>query len=272
MTSAMRDQIAAVVVDWDETITEEDTMAILSHATKDPARWPEFVDAYMADLEEQERAFGERETLAAHFEFLGSLGPVEMKSVRRIEQSGVFRGITHGAIRDAADRVVLRDGFETFCENLASGIMREILSVNWSDEFIRHALDGKVEVSLWTITANHIYFGEDGSATGKVSKDQEGGLRTGLDKLGHLERRKASVRETQGGDKLLVYIGDSNTDLPCLLEADIGIVFGNNTSLQKNLDKYGIEVRPWTKVDRTVPYVKTDRTLFRVTAWTQVFF
>ncbi|CAJ0842106.1 12641_t:CDS:2, partial [Entrophospora sp. SA101] len=39
---------------------------------------------------------------------------------------------------------------------------------------------------------------------------------------------------------LSAYIGDSETDLPCL--SNIGIIMGNNRSLTKTCEKFGIEI------------------------------
>lgn len=265
-----KDRIRAVILDWDETITEADTMSILSQATNDPGRWPEFVDAYMADLERHERDYGERRTLDDQFGFLGSLGPIETASVRRIEAAGVFQGVTHENLQKAASSVRIRDGFERFCQRLGPNVCKEILSVNWSTEFIRFGLPQATAPETWKITANALSFDEQGKGTGSVSKDKQNGIRTAMDKLKYFKHRMSQLHENT--DDLVVYIGDSNTDLPCLLEADIGIIFGNNKSLAATCEKYSIGVVSLDHLKRDNSFQKTDRQLYRVSKWDEVVF
>lgn len=266
----LKDRIKAVILDWDETITEADTMSILSRATNDPKRWPEFVDAYMNDLERHEETYGQRKTLDDQFSFLGSLGPVEKASVQRIEAAGVFQGVTHTDLEKAAEHVRIRDGFEAFCRRLDNDVCKEILSVNWSTEFIRLALPATTHPETWQITANSLGFDEQGKGTGSVSKDKEGGIRTGMDKLLYLKRRMSELHRIK--DDLVVYIGDSNTDLPCLLEADLGIVFGNNESLASTCKKYAINILPFSHLYESNSYTKFDGRLYRITHWDELRF
>lgn len=267
--SDLKQKIKAVVLDWDETITETDTMAIISRVTTEPTRWPEFVDAYMSDLQKHQDTYGEVNSLSEFFEFLGSLSSVEICSVRRIESAGVFKGVTHDDLRETAKTVAIRDGFPAFYERLGSNVSKEVLSVNWSQEFILYGLPVNCKPEEWKITANSLVFDDDARCTGAVSKDKDGGIRTALDKLRYLQTRISETRKMEG---LLVYVGDSNTDLPCLLEADLGIVFGRNQSLMDNCEKYGITTLPFRDLNMAKPYVRQDRRLYRILSWDELKF
>ena len=59
--------------------------------------------------------------------------------------------------------------------------------------------------------------------------------------------KRAIVKELASATKaagITVYVGDSVTDLGALLEADIGIVMGSNSTLQRVAAAAGITVRP----------------------------
>jgi phosphoserine phosphatase len=77
-----------------------------------------------------------------------------------------------------------------------------------------------------------------GVGTGKITKGDDGGIRTGPDKLREMKQLLGNAME-----RITVYVGDSNTDLPCLLYADIGIIIGDGKSLIETCNRVGIAVR-----------------------------
>ena len=238
VTCMALDHKLKLIVDFDETITEHDTMAVLGSVCAD---WNVYVDAYMDDLQRYDVSHP-RNTLSEEYQYLENLKEVELRSVQRIEDAGVFKGITMGTIKSLAEQVQIRDGFTDFAKDREI----EILSVNWSSQLIQACVDVKV-------TANSLIF-ENGVCTGHVTKSN--GISTAIDKLDILK-----------GYKNVVYIGDSMTDLPCLLHADIGIIIGTNKSLKERCEKYEIEVRPidqfngkglyraitWREIDQAIP-------------------
>src|SRR5277367_4768633 len=86
---------------------------------------------------------------------------------------------------------------------------------------------------------------DEGKGTGKMTKEGKMGICTGHDKL----REMKTVLEKKSSSELIVtvYVGDSNTDLPCLLHADIGIIIGEGKSVIETCNRVGI------KVQRAVP-------------------
>jgi len=79
-----------------------------------------------------------------------------------------------------------------------------------------------------------------GVGTGKLTKKDGEGIYTGQDKL--REMKSALEELSEPGKVVTVYVGDSNTDLPCLMFADIGIIIGNNSSLLETCKRVGIHV------------------------------
>jgi thiamine phosphate phosphatase / amino-HMP aminohydrolase len=80
----------------------------------------------------------------------------------------------------------------------------------------------------------------EGTGTGKLSKRNEDGIRTGYDKL--REMKKVLKQNESSHPIVTVYVGDSNTDLPCLLHADIGLIIGNQEGLRETCARVGIKV------------------------------
>jgi len=85
----------------------------------------------------------------------------------------------------------------------------------------------------------------EGKGTGKLTKEGKTGICTGQDKL--REMKNILEKKSFSEPIVTVYVGDSNTDLPCLLHADIGIIIGDGKSLIETCNRIGIEIH------RTIP-------------------
>lgn len=90
---------------------------------------------------------------------------------------------------------------------------------------------GKIQIP--NINANELEFDED-TSTGKMIRNVE----TALDKLRHLVQLLVEPGSQQVRS---VYIGDSVTDLLCLLRADVGIILGDSSTLKQ---VYGKKMTP----------------------------
>ncbi|PWN36502.1 uncharacterized protein FA14DRAFT_159021 [Meira miltonrushii] len=130
-----------------------------------------------------------------------------------------------------------------------------IISVGWSARFITAALK-KVNNNQFmptSICANEIEIDQcTGLGTGKLTKSYdaqklaersfrpgEGGIRTGQHKV--REMRRILETCTSDPDPITIYVGDSTTDLGSLLEAHIGLIIGQSTSLYNTINKAGLE-------------------------------
>jgi thiamine phosphate phosphatase / amino-HMP aminohydrolase len=101
-----------------------------------------------------------------------------------------------------------------------------------------------------------------GVGTGKLSKSYEEGIRTGPDKLREMKQVLGNSQS------ITVYIGDSNTDLPCLLHANIGIIIGSGESLIETCNRVGIAVEQEFSFNDTIQtWRKGILTLYHFNDW-----
>ncbi|CDS82357.1 uncharacterized protein SPSC_03176 [Sporisorium scitamineum] len=207
--------------DWDETITASDTLSLIAPPEHTQSHGPPFssyTSSYLSDLSKFESSFGERSTWTSQLEFLSEIDAVEQASVARVEEGGLFKGMSLTGMLERAETVGFRTGWEGFYTWLDEhpGVEVDIISVGWSSVFIRHAIEHHRQTGVInTVYANDVEM-DEGVGTGKLSKSSEGAIRTGMDKL--------RVMRAHKGPGPNVYVGDSTTDLPCLIEADYGLI------------------------------------------------
>ncbi|EPQ28262.1 uncharacterized protein PFL1_04089 [Pseudozyma flocculosa PF-1] len=281
-----------VFLDWDETITAQDTLSLIAPPAgtqQDGEDFAHYTEAYMTDLSSHEQTFGERDTLEKQTAYLESIDEVEKTSVNRVEQGGLFVGVKMADIQRRAETVSFRDGWDGAHEWLEQKAEEgdaetDIISVGWSAEFIRHALahrrrsqrprDSEQASRVpKIICANEIEMRTDESGeqvgSGRLTKSKEAldlatddgessrsGIRTGVHKLNELKRlRSRSAPSSSSSFKapVTVYVGDSNTDLPCLLEARYGLLMGGNESLKATIARVGLQEKlqdaeEWLKI------------------------
>lgn len=287
----------SIFLDFDGTITVNDTIGELanfalgvqeqqqqqppnpnsnpnSNATLTDS-WKALVHAYTADYRAGAAAHhtpaASRLSLAQEVEFLRCLKDVEERSFARVRQCGLFRGISADRFRDAgaalvgAGKVRLRPGFREFVDRrVAEGWRVCVVSVNWSDAFIRGACSGGGSGSgcepadVVDVIANRVR-SEDGAVVGPAGLKGWGRGGRGEDE-GEDEGEKTSPVLTNSQDKLdvmravlqeeslagrpSVYVGDSTTDLECLLAAGCGIVMADkpDSTLLETLKRIGTKV------------------------------
>ncbi|KAF1945406.1 hypothetical protein EJ02DRAFT_338600 [Clathrospora elynae] len=233
------------VVDWDGTITKQDTLNALvniSAATKPDFPilhiWERVSQAYLDDytdtLEKLAPGGALPTTIEQEKELLQKLKNVEQRSLNRVSSSGIFAGVTRTGLETGARQAItshqveLRAGFPSFIHLIQGGESNGnkfcILSVNWSCHFIHSCLRASgISIAEQSIMANEIDKTRSGTpSTGCIVATTTLGETTIIssgDKLQRLER----IRESQSDVKAIVYVGDSWTDIECLLAADLGI-------------------------------------------------
>ena len=204
--------------------------------------WSYFSEAYISDY--RTHAAGDQArhrsgiSLEQFFAWQESLVVVERASVERVEQAGIFANVTEGDVDEAArravesQRVVMRPGLISLLDNLqAQGNRVTVVSVNWSSRFIRSCLrsfqgpqHGKASGEVH-IRANDIKLGSNGRLSRTFEKENRG-IWTAGDKA----RVMREGVKAGPGQQLSVYVGDSLTDLPCLLLADVGVCIRDEQS------------------------------------------
>jgi hypothetical protein len=290
-----------LVLDWDGTITTKDTMfaygkvadirdARLGKTPIGTATFNAFGKAWMDDYTKHEQNYTpkaeDRRNPSQESAWLKSLSAVENSSAERVESSDFFAGVTLEDVSDAAKVLLksgelsLRAGWEDVFSRASRGSIRQshrdrgisgfgvsILSVNWSESFIRRSLmdaasrsplagDGGLEDLInrnIEIIANEISGLQrpDGSS-GLLTDPNHAIVRTSFDKLQNFKIQN---------DPHNIYIGDSATDFDCLLAADLGICIrdahmgSSAKTLADTLSRVGQNVRhvgeieSWQEVD-----------------------
>ncbi|KAL9012444.1 MAG: hypothetical protein Q9173_002794 [Seirophora scorigena] len=264
-----------LILDWDGTLTTSSTLPIIAQIgydrnTSHPLpSWKTISDAYMSDLRAHTSIYSppaaERNTIAQELHWLESLRDVERKSMERAETAGIFKHVGSGDIQHAAEQavkagtVVLRDhSIHLVRRVLRDGGKVGVVSVGWSGEFIRCFLRTALEASKEEtkevvkvedidVRANDIVGGEEGRMTRYFEhggRKGEGGIWTARDKRKVVNEMVAE--EGDGKERVLVYMGDSVTDLECLLSADLGVCVrdgvesGEQTELKQSLGRLGV--------------------------------
>ncbi|KAI1302229.1 haloacid dehalogenase-like hydrolase-domain-containing protein [Xylaria venustula] len=287
----------SIFLDFDGTITTEDTVTHLanfalrfqsqrqdrsipppdgSKATNAQAqaqdeelssRWDDVVHAYVSDYKSHVSSYApcadDRQCVDDEITFLRSQKHVETRSLRRINECALFRGISPATFRAAGAELVrdgtvrLRPGFADFVRAArAKGWGVNVVSVNWSAAFIEGACgfpEGEIRVFANEVREDDgvvlgpgVLAGEalltvDGEGEGE-SRGQVGrNLTNSCDKRDVVQKvlRLHDVR-----DKPFFYFGDSTTDMECLLEASRGVVIadGEDSTLIRTLRRIGKRV------------------------------
>ncbi|HEX3017550.1 MAG TPA: hypothetical protein VHP31_06820 [Caproicibacter sp.] len=148
--------------------------------TDEAKSWEVCKDTYVQELQEYAKAAVRSATespanlkqssIKAKEAFLNGLRPVELASVERVGRSGIFREVTPSQLRQCArelattvdkgptqysngvkaegkERILIRKGFRQFIGEIETRSLRSwgVVSVNWSREWIRGALDAALD-------------------------------------------------------------------------------------------------------------------------------
>lgn len=282
-----------LLLDWDGTLTTASTLPFIASIATLPEIHPSLEDlsaAYSNDLKRHNDLYvpqqQERTTLQQELAYLSSLTAVEQASVERVEASGIFKDIRQRDADLAAARafkdgaVILRSGclylLEAVQRRKGSGIA--IVSVAWSRRFISSTLrevnkaSGHCRVAVGEIIVRANEIANDGSGNLDRSLGAERrGIWTAADKSAVIEDlideaccTKSAYMTHEHTKPVTIYIGDSPTDLPCLLKADVGICIRDSTltpeqmALTETLQRLGIDCLNVFRYDPTaIPNKKT---------------
>ncbi|KAI9739821.1 MAG: hypothetical protein M1834_006542 [Cirrosporium novae-zelandiae] len=286
-----------LLLDFDSTLTTRDTTSILAslgyqtrHTPPLPS-WPFFVSTYRASFESHLGSYKptsiDRTTLATEVEWQESLQGVERESISRVEQAGVFKGLTRADIMlgaheavNSGDHVKMREGWIDLVLRVQRAGKTKVVSVNWSKLWVHQCLWNSdcEDEGLGIIREEDIYANElegldaaEGS-TGKILAS----IVTGSDKA---RKIKEIVNSEEQGKRSFttVYIGDSPTDLEALSCVDVGIwMVGdeNERKRKKNAAaeltrRIGWDYKPIKKFDWG--YLKATREHWKTLWWARNF-
>ncbi|KOS21062.1 UPF0655 protein [Escovopsis weberi] len=265
-----------LVLDFDGTITTRDTVYQLASAAIAAQKratgadlqpqWDAILRGYHDDLAAFDRRYrpaeADRTDVEEELRYLAQLSVVEAASIERVEAAGIFAGLAQadlfgmGAGLAADGTVALRAGLRELL-GLAGrqGWRASVLSVNWSGAFIRGVLHGHgIECGGVAVVANEL--DEQGRVLGPEillggKEKQEGeGEGEGEDRrrrrlMTAADKGECLARMTGGSASATLYVGDSPTDLACLLHGrGVAIAEDAGSALMKTLARVGVRVPP----------------------------
>lgn len=254
-----------LLLDWDSTLTTTSTLphiaSIATHPSLHP-NLPPLSAAYSADLTHHDTTYcpakPQRKTLEQELTYLSSLHGVEKRSVERVEACGIFRNVCVGDVDGAAvgcwegGSIALRSGWRRLVESVQRQGEVAIVSVAWSRRFIatslreadRAAGGDKAAVGDIAVVANEISADGSGMLDRYFERrDGGGGVWSADDKAAVME----GFVSRGEGKPVVVFIGDSVTDLACLVNADVGVCIrdevltGEQEGLREVLERVGVE-------------------------------
>ena len=289
-------------LDFDGTITKNDTLSALASvpysmpSELQPSKpWSEMVDAYISDMTAHTASYWPTEkyrtTIEEEIRWLRSLQSVEECSWNRIERAGIFRHVGREELDTGASRAIengkveVHRGWLEMLHRVAEYVDQgavEVVSVNFSRAWIWFLVCAAAKQRAARLPENLVLYANElstdlsnaltGECLGAAVK-----LRTSEDKL----RWFGTIKRSQA-DVFAVYVGDSATDLECLLEANVGIcmrdepIQSGQIALQKTCERSAIAVR-WIGDYSTDNFAREESVLwwagdfFEIKQWLEGF-
>ncbi|KAI9668258.1 MAG: hypothetical protein M1821_001078 [Bathelium mastoideum] len=201
-----------------------------------------------------------RNSISEEQKWLESLSPIENRSIQRVEKSGIFKGVTAFELRQAGGKAVedgslhFRDGWDKLLvadteylkkqvKETDAKISASIISVSWSTDFIKGALSYASQhadklpnysgCDTWFLQRGAMHLevhandidGIDRAegSTGLMQSVWQPNIRTSRDKVLAMKELLLENGELYAAEPYAIYVGDSITDLECLLAADVGV-------------------------------------------------
>lgn len=256
-----------LVSDWDETITSHDTLCLIAPKTDELEQgtrpFQYYENEYFKDQSDFKSRYGAVDSEAKLLRYVADVAEAEQATLDKVVDGGLFKGTTIEDRRTRAHQVQFREGWRTVKQNVRElwkdSVRFHIVSVNWSRRFILDALllqDGKqpcacLETDLQSICFAEIHANEieehcvSGHCTGRIV----GPLADAKPMLTGMDKRTIfnSIKEQYTPNSpLTIYVGDGLHDLPCILDADVGILMGTNPRFLEKLEKADLKQRLMT--------------------------
>ncbi|PIA19625.1 hypothetical protein COEREDRAFT_5448 [Coemansia reversa NRRL 1564] len=274
-TSTIR-RALVLALDFDQTLTTTDTLHLVASTARQ--KYPDrlgfqwFIDKYMDDYYTFKNKWepiiarhAEEKTVTTALldQYLEAQREVEKASLARISQHAILAGTSRREFADGGCSVQLQpDSAKVINHFLRIPECHIcIVSVNWSEDFIRGALEAngvKVSNDLPIYCNNPEFDNKTGLSTSIIRPR----LVAARDKTEVINKVKRETALQHRAEPIVVYIGDSLTDLPSLLLADAGFLVGQSGSVSKWCRLLGIEF------DTSRP-TEGDKVLYHLHDWSK---
>ena len=265
-------RVDKLIIDFDETITEKDTIELLVNTAVQTRRsdklqimkaWRQTVEWYLvcyARICDEWLNSWQRPGEESVANFLRTFETLEMASIARVMEHRFLAGLRRKDLRALERQVRKRTGVKACLLALREAdVAVDILSANWSQTLVEESLRGLCD----DVVANSLCFDEDGFSVGEIH------LRV---VSAHDKLRFYCANRAQTG--LTVYVGDSISDLLAIIEADIGILLGNNLTCLRTINRFQIPMQKITQLANQEDVLRGCRSpgqsIFQADSWTTV--
>ena len=273
--------INKLITDFDETISERDTISTLVYTAADNregekdqflAAWQEMVQWFLTRYHRVCDAWQDhRHSLV---DFLKSFEELETASIQRVIAKGFLEGLTREGLRAVGRNVPKKPGVERVLSRLRrAGVEVEILSANWSEALIEGATEGLCD----QIITNSLAYDTAGRSTGDIHLH----VVSARDKLRKFKERKKNPpnpdkipdtrdsRWNRNGDEgvRMLYIGDSISDFLAILDADLGVLIGQNHTAMQTIERFRLPTLRLHERTRFNPSLSYRGTILLVNSW-----
>ena len=239
--------IDKLITDFDETISERDTISTLVHTAADNregekeqflAAWREIAEWYWVRY--RQISDGWLNHCHSIVDFLKAFEELEIASIQRVMAKGFLEGLTREKLRAAGRNVVKKSGVDRVLSAMrADGVEVEILSANWSEALIQGATEGLCN----RVIANSLTYDTAGRSTGGIHLH----VVSARDKLRKFRERKKNPPNPDevgdGGAIQTLYVGDSISDFLAILDADLGVLIGQNHTAMQTIERFRIPIQ-----------------------------
>ncbi|SMN22180.1 similar to Saccharomyces cerevisiae YCR015C Putative protein of unknown function [Maudiozyma saulgeensis] len=270
-----------LICDFDETISIKDTIsafARLAYLVKPPTfpNWSHFETTYMEGYNRLQPKYSQNRTLpllknlgsnnriteenynvlfGLEIEYQKLCRNIELNSIQEMEKYDLFKGIS---LRDVSNYVgsllngevnsIMRKGFTECLRTLKIDIDNLfVISINWSREFIQDTIT-KEYISSSNIYCNDLLLDQKEDTKYVYRGDFSKSLLTGSDKIRVLNKLCDDKNENQKNLNKFWYVGDSETDLLCILNPRVNGVLlldpqeDKKKFLKLTMDILGLEI------------------------------
>lgn len=263
--------IAKLITDFDETISERDNISTLVQTAAENrgsekedflAAWQEMVQWFLTRYQRVCDAWQDHRGSLVNF--LKSFEQLETVSIQRVMTKGFLEGVTREELRAVGRNVVKKPGVDEVLSRLRqAGVAVEILSANWSKTLIEGTTEGLYD----QIITNSLTYDAEGRSTGDIDLH----VVSARDKLRAFRERKKNPPTPDeignGGVTRTLYIGDSISDFLAILDADLGVLIGQNRTAMQTIERFRLptqRLQEGTRFDSSRHY---RGTILLVNSW-----
>ena len=265
--------IDKLITDFDETISEQETISTIVQTAADNrgaekeqflAAWREMAEWYWTRY----RQLSDERLNHCHSitDCLKVFEELEVAAIQRVIAKGFLEGITTEELRAVGRKVLKKPEVDRVLSAMrAEGVAVEILSANWSEALIQGATEGLYD----RIITNSLMYDAAGRSTGAIHLH----VVSARDKLREFRKRKKnppSPDETGDEGVKTLYIGDSISDFLAILDADLGVLIGQNQTAIQTIERFRLPTQQLHEGVRFNPSLCYQGTILRINSWKEL--